>query len=109
MDFLGASNLSHHLDHLNTRTEVSSSSLAAIIISTLRRRIKSRLSFKSDDLDRIPESLANSINDDLSFLIKPEDPLPPLDDTHSDVDENNEDKQPIKNYRLEFPYCWVDR
>ena len=106
-DFLRASNLSHPLDRLNARTETSNSSLAAIIISTLRRRIKSRFYFRSDDLDRMPKSLANNIKDDLPFLIRPEeDPLPPLEYTHN-ADEDNEDKQPIKDYGLELTYAGV--
>ena len=72
----------HPIYHLNSRTETSNSSLAVIIISTFRRKIKSRFYFSPEDLDRIPKSLANNIKDDPPFPIRSENLLSSLEDTH---------------------------
>ena len=70
---LRASNLTHPLDHLTTRLKLTqNNSLAATIIQTLRRRIRSRMYFRPDDLCKLPDGCTETILHECPFLIRHE-------------------------------------
>ena len=76
---LSASGLSHPLDRLSARFKMSDQhSLAAVMIQTLRRRIRSRMYLRPDDLSQFPNDCVEAILHECPFLAKPEteDDLP---------------------------------
>ena len=105
-DVLRASNLSHPLCRLSTRLKVKNNSLAAIIIQTLRKRIRSRMYLRPDDLLLFPNDFVEAILHEYPFLAKPEnmdDGLPVIREfSPSTAGQQASRKKPFPDTDLKF-------
>ncbi len=101
-----ASGLSHPLDRLSTRMKLSKDpSLAAIIIETLRRRVRSRLYLRPDDLRNLTDDCVEVILHECPFLTRPEndDGLPIIREyRHNPELQLTLQKKVIPDYNLVF-------